>query len=87
MTYFQSLHIDLMFKSFSIHLHIDLCMYMLTSIYICLFEPNSECRFFKGHLVLKIMDMEVNFCLGIYFLFCVLGVRLGCCVLESVSEM
>ena len=50
-----------MFKSFYIYLHIDLCMHMLTSFYICLFEPNSECRFFKGYLVLKIVDMEVNF--------------------------
>jgi hypothetical protein len=61
MTYFQSLHINLVFMSFSIYLHIALCMYVLTSLYICLFEPNSECRFFKGYRVLKIMDVEVNF--------------------------
>jgi hypothetical protein len=61
--------------SFSVYLHIDLCMYMLTSFYICLFEPNSECRFFKGHRALKIVDMEANFAWAFLILFCVLGMR------------
>ena len=61
MTYFQSLLINLMFKSFSIYLHIDLCITCLLHSTFVSLNPTHNVAFSKGYRVLKIMDMEVNF--------------------------